>query len=59
MVSAFQADVKVEIAFNAGFQTPSASRVWTDVSTYVELAEQGSPSRGVVRTSGRRLTPTT
>lgn len=30
-------DVKVEIAFNAGYFTPVASRTWTDVSTYVEL----------------------
>jgi hypothetical protein len=33
-------DVKVEIAWNAGFLTAAASRTWTDVSTYVEL-DQG------------------
>lgn len=32
-------DVVVEVAFNAGVRTPAASRVWTDVSAYVELAE--------------------
>lgn len=30
-------DVRVEIAFNAGYVTPSADRVWTDVSEWVEL----------------------
>jgi len=29
-------NVKVEIAFNAGYSTPAASRTWTDVSDYVE-----------------------
>lgn len=29
----------VEIAFNANWKTPSGSRVWTDVSDYVELHE--------------------
>jgi hypothetical protein len=29
-------DTKVEIAFNAGYTTPDASRVWTDVTSYVE-----------------------
>lgn len=38
MVSAFMPDIQVEIAFNAGYTTPSASRTWTDVSAYVELA---------------------
>jgi len=32
-------DVKVEIAFNAGYITPAASRTWTDVSQYVELRD--------------------
>jgi hypothetical protein len=27
--------IKVEIAFNAGYSTPAASRVWTDVTAYV------------------------
>ena len=36
-------DVKVEVAFNAGWSTPAASRTWTDVSTYVDLAETGAP----------------
>jgi hypothetical protein len=38
--SSYMVDVKVQIAFNAGVQTPAASRTWTDVSTYVEL-DQG------------------
>jgi hypothetical protein len=33
-------DVKTEIAWNAGFLTAAASRIWTDVSAYVEL-DQG------------------
>lgn len=37
--SAFMPDVKVEIAFNAGYSTPTASRTWTDVSAYVELSQ--------------------
>lgn len=28
-------EVKVEIAFNAGYATPAASRTWTDVTSYV------------------------
>lgn len=28
--------VVVEVAFNAGYTTPAASRTWTDVSSYVE-----------------------
>lgn len=39
--------VAVEIAFNAGFATPAASRTWTDVSDYVEL------QAGVSVTGGR------
>jgi hypothetical protein len=39
MVSAFMPDVVVEIAFDSNFATPAASRTWTDVSTYVELAD--------------------
>jgi hypothetical protein len=30
-------DVQVEIAFGSTWSTPAASRVWTDVSAYVEL----------------------
>jgi hypothetical protein len=56
--SNYMVDVKVEIAFNAGFLTPAASRVWTDVSTYVEL-DQGSPSPWAAATSARRPTRTT
>lgn len=37
--SAYMADVKVEIAFNAGYTTPVASRTWTDVSQWVDLDE--------------------
>lgn len=29
--------LKVEIAFNAGFSTPAASRTWTDITQYVLL----------------------
>lgn len=39
MPDLYMPDVKVEIAFNAGYTTPAASRVWTDVSQYVELDE--------------------
>ncbi len=39
MVSAFMPSVVVEIAFTSTYATPAASRVWTDVSSYVELAE--------------------
>lgn len=35
--SLYMADVVVEIAFGSGWSTPAASRVWTDVSAYVEL----------------------
>lgn len=35
--SNYMADVKVEIAFDAGYSTPDASRTWTDVSAKVEL----------------------
>lgn len=37
--SGYMPDVVVEVAFNAGWSTPAASRTWTDVSTYVELAQ--------------------
>ena len=36
-VSAYMPDVTVEIAFNSGYSTAIAARVWTDVSAYVEL----------------------
>lgn len=39
MVSSYMPDVKVEIAFDGGFRVPKTSWTWTDVSTYVELAE--------------------
>ncbi|MFJ9315766.1 hypothetical protein ACIRN4_16370 [Pimelobacter simplex] len=29
-------NIKVEIAFNAGFRTPAVDRVWTDVTTWTE-----------------------
>lgn len=35
--SSYMPSVVVEIAFNAGFNTPAASRTYTDVSDYVEL----------------------
>lgn len=44
--SQYMPDVKVEIAFNAGYDTPEASRVWTDVSQWVELKEQVKIDRG-------------
>lgn len=31
-----QIDIKVEIAFNAGYRTPAADRIWTDVTEWVE-----------------------
>lgn len=43
----YQPDVVVEIAFNAGFSTPEGSRVWTDVSQWVE------PSSEIVINYGR------
>jgi hypothetical protein len=36
--SSYAPNLVVEIAFNAGFRTPAADRIWTDVSDYVELA---------------------
>lgn len=39
-------NVVVEIAFNAGYSTPIASRTWTDVSDYVELAGGINITRG-------------
>jgi hypothetical protein len=33
-------DVQVEIAWDSGYNTPAASRTWTDVSDYVELADR-------------------
>lgn len=44
--SQYMPDVKVEIAFNAGYDTPDASRVWTDVSQWVELDEKVKIDRG-------------
>lgn len=38
--SLYMPDVKVEIAFNAGFHTPDADRVWTDVSQWVDADEK-------------------
>lgn len=40
VTSTYMPDVKVEIAFNSGFSTPTGSRTWTDVSQWVEL-DQG------------------
>jgi hypothetical protein len=39
MPDPYMPDVKVEIAFNAGYTTPASSRTWTDVSQWVELAD--------------------
>lgn len=44
--SAYMPDVKVEIAFNAGYSTPTGSRTWTDVSSYVELKHGISITHG-------------
>jgi len=41
--SNYMPDVKVEVAFNAGWSTPAASRTWTDISTYVDIGDTGSP----------------
>jgi len=38
----------VEIAFNAGYSTPAASRVWTDVTQYVRIVD------GIDITHGRQ-----
>ena len=46
VTSAYMPDVKVEIAFNSGYNTPIASRTWTDVSSYVELAQGINITRG-------------
>lgn len=43
---AYMPTVTVEIAFNAGYTTPAASRAWTDVSAYVELSDMISIARG-------------
>jgi len=40
LLGADDAGVKVEIAFNAGYSTAVADRVWTDVSGYVLIARQ-------------------
>lgn len=40
MPDAFMPDVEVHIAFGSGYTTPAASRTWTDVSAYVELADR-------------------
>lgn len=46
-LSNYMPDVFVEIAFNSTFTTPEGSRVWTDVSQWVEL------SQGINITYGR------
>lgn len=40
MASLYMPDVVVEIAFDSGYTTADASRTWTDISAYVELADQ-------------------
>ena len=37
--SLYMPDVKVELALGDGYATAAGSRTWTDVSTYVELAQ--------------------
>lgn len=44
--SRYQADVKVQIAWTAGFRVPMADWVWSDISDHVELAEGVSISGG-------------
>lgn len=44
--SAYMPDVQVHIAFDSGYSTPAASRTWTDVSAYVELAQGINITRG-------------
>jgi hypothetical protein len=39
MTSPYSVDTEVHIAFNAGYVTPAADRVWTDVSQWCELAD--------------------
>lgn len=39
MPDAFMPDIWTEIAFTSGYTTPADSRIWTDVSQYVELHE--------------------
>lgn len=39
-------DVTVEIAFNAGYSTPEADRVWTDVSDWVDGDQTFTINRG-------------
>jgi hypothetical protein len=46
MTSNYMCDVQVEIAFGAGYNTPAASRVWTDVSQWVELADSVADTFG-------------
>lgn len=46
VTSNYMPNVVVEIAFNAGYSTPIASRTWTDVSDYVELAGGINITRG-------------
>jgi hypothetical protein len=46
VTSPYLPDVTVEIAFNAGYLTPAADRVWTDVSAYVEAEDSITITRG-------------
>lgn len=44
--SSYMPNVVVEIAFNSGLLTPAGSRVWTDVSDYVELDQNITITHG-------------
>ncbi|HEU4599413.1 MAG TPA: hypothetical protein VFS26_06670, partial [Solirubrobacterales bacterium] len=58
VTSLYMPSVVVEIAFNAGYGTPAASRTWTDVSDYVELDRDIEIVRG--RSDERsKITPST
>lgn len=46
VTSLYMPDVEVHIAFDSGYTTPAASRTWTDVSDYVELADRISIAFG-------------
>lgn len=45
-MTVYQPDVKVEIAWDAGYATDSASRTWTDVSDYVEMTDRITINHG-------------
>lgn len=46
VTSSYMPDVRVAVAFNAGYSTAAASRTWTDISDYVDLEELINITRG-------------